>query len=156
MSVTGSFCGFKMGGPALSGPPRFDGRINQVDGQSLRSFQSFFSLPALEIRSENEEFPADLDDPNPLFFNDSAEMPYGEPRHFCSIWNVQKRLPHHRSFGCLHGIPPFLVGELHGGCQRERDLLEVADRRLLQFKSEMQATCDLQPPIHSSDMKGYL
>jgi hypothetical protein len=107
MSVSSSFCGFKMGGLSLKRPPRFDGRINQVDGQSLRSFESFFGLPAFEIRPKDEEFSANLDDPNPFFFNDSAEMPYGEPRHFRCIWNVQKRFLHHHSFGSFHESLPF-------------------------------------------------
>src|SRR5690242_16176945 len=32
-------------------------------------------LPFFEIGAKNEEFPANLDNPNALFLNDSAEMP---------------------------------------------------------------------------------
>jgi hypothetical protein len=32
-------------------------------------------LPFFEIGAKNEEFPTNLDDPNALFLNDSAEMP---------------------------------------------------------------------------------
>src|SRR5262249_55345197 len=85
--------------------------INLVDGQGSRCFQSFFRLPALEIRAENEKFSADLDDTNALFFNDSAEMPYGEARQFRSIRNIEKRFLHHQSLGRLHKVPSLSDGK---------------------------------------------
>jgi len=36
---------------------------------------SLTRLPVHEVASENKELPSDLDDRNPIFFNDPSEVP---------------------------------------------------------------------------------
>src|SRR5215467_4482062 len=59
-------------------------------------------LPLFKIRAEDEEFPADLDDADPLFLNDSAEMPHGEPCKFGCIRDIQEQPLWRMCFGQLH------------------------------------------------------
>jgi len=69
---------------------KIGGKINQLDGSSSRNFRSFLSLPALEIGTQNEEFPSDLNYPNLFFLNDSAEMPYREASQTGGVGNIKK------------------------------------------------------------------
>ena len=70
----------------------FLGEINQLGGSPSRNFSFLRSLPALKIGTQNEEFPPNLDDANLFFFNDSAEMPYGEAGQTSGVGNVEKHL----------------------------------------------------------------
>ena len=49
-------------------------------------------FPAGKIASKDKEFPANLNDWNAIFFNDSAEMPDRKPCEFGGGGNVQKHL----------------------------------------------------------------
>ncbi len=49
-------------------------------------------FPAGKIASKDKEFPANLNDWNAVFFNDSAEMPDRKPCEFGGGGNVQKHL----------------------------------------------------------------
>jgi hypothetical protein len=68
----------------------FGGNFNQLYGSPSRNFRPFLCLPALEIGTQNEKFPADLNDPNLLFLNDSAEMPYREASQTGGVGNIKK------------------------------------------------------------------
>jgi hypothetical protein len=57
-------------------PPDFHRYINQVDVWRSRYFQFFRRLPAFKISAQDKKFTADLNYPNTLFLNDSAEMPH--------------------------------------------------------------------------------
>src|SRR5262245_22006704 len=63
-------------------------RINIVDGVTSRYFRFLGGLPAFEISAENEKLSPDLDDPNALFLNDSAEMPHRESGEFGRIRDI--------------------------------------------------------------------
>ena len=68
-------------------------------------------LPTRKVATENEEFPANLNDRNAVFFNDSAEMPDRKPCEFGGSRNIQKHfrsgriggggLSQHQSFSFL-------------------------------------------------------
>ena len=49
-------------------------------------------FPSGKVASKNKEFPANLNDWNTVFFNDSAEMPDRKPCEFGGGGNVQKHL----------------------------------------------------------------
>jgi hypothetical protein len=49
-------------------------------------------FPTGKIASKDKEFPANLNDWNAIFFNDSAEMPDRKPCEFGGGGNVQKHL----------------------------------------------------------------
>src|SRR5437867_5210219 len=83
-------------------PPRIRGCINKVDRMISRRSGFLRSLPALEIRAEYEKFPSDLNDPDALILNDSAEMTHRKPSEPGSIWNIQKRPCRCTSNGRLH------------------------------------------------------
>jgi hypothetical protein len=63
-------------------------------------------LPFLKIRTENEEFPTDLNDSDALFLNDSTEMPHGEPSKLGSIRDIQEHSFWGKSIRRLHAFPP--------------------------------------------------
>src|SRR4030095_12152688 len=42
---------------------------------------SLTRLPVHEVASENKELPPDLDDRNPIFFNDPSEVPHRKAGH---------------------------------------------------------------------------
>jgi len=102
-------------------PPRFYGRINEVDGLVSTYFWFLCRLPALEISAKYEKLPSDLYDPDSLILNDSAEMPNREPCEFCRIRNVQERSLYRYSIGRLHGSSfsgglPCTTGTTIGPC----------------------------------------
>src|SRR5215475_13179382 len=78
VSLAGGSGRVQAGRPQRRGlrPPRFLTRINIVDGVTSRDFRILGSLPTLEISAKDEKLSPDLDDPNALFLNDSAEMPH--------------------------------------------------------------------------------
>ena len=65
-----------MGGRNRAAAAIFYGRINKVDGPVSRYFRSFRRLPTFEIGAKYKKLAADLDDPDTLILNDSAEMPH--------------------------------------------------------------------------------
>ena len=107
-------------------------RITTVADRLHRPFDFLTRLPARKIPSKNEEFPANLNDRNAVFFNDSAEMPDRKPCEFGGSRNIQKHfrsgriggggLSQHQSFSFLStcfiafGLPmskPFRKGNTH-------------------------------------------
>jgi hypothetical protein len=86
----GALCSFKKSFKRAGQLMKIGGKINQLDGSPSRDFRSFLSLPALEIGTQDEEFPPDLDDPNLFFLNDSAEMPYREASQTGGVGNIKK------------------------------------------------------------------
>ena len=53
-----------------------------------RLLQLLARFPVRELAPENEEFSANLNDWNVVFFNDSAEMADGKAGHLCRRWNI--------------------------------------------------------------------
>jgi hypothetical protein len=75
-SVTRKVQAIQVGRPRPAQAARFYEHVNKVDGWRSRKFESFRRLPAFEISAQYEKLSADLDNPDALFLNDSAEMPY--------------------------------------------------------------------------------
>jgi hypothetical protein len=67
-----------------------EAKFNKLDGAPSRNFRSFLSLPAFEIGTQNEKLPANLDNANLFFLNDSAEMPYGKACQTGGVGNIEK------------------------------------------------------------------
>jgi len=102
-SVTRWVGRFKLGGRfGVAAASNFRSSINQVDGKISRYFTSLSGLPALKISAKDKEFPADLDYPDALFLNDSAEMPHREACQLGCVRNVQKRPFYCTSIGRFH------------------------------------------------------
>src|SRR5438132_9131632 len=81
-----------------------------------RKFCFFAGLPTFEIRTQDEKFSADLDNPDALFLNDSAKMPHGKTSEFRRIRNVQE-CPLRRTFiGRLHTRPPLRRTNMQSEC----------------------------------------
>src|SRR2546426_3437819 len=81
-----------------------------------RKFCFFAGLPTFEIRTQDEKLAADLDNPDALFLNDSAEMPHGKPSELCSIRNVQECPLRNTFIGRLHIRPPLRGTTMHPEC----------------------------------------
>src|SRR5881296_350940 len=70
-------------------------------------------FPAGKIASKDKEFPANLNDWNAIFFNDSAEMPDRKPCEFGGGGNVQKHLRSSwvgcRSLSQYHSVSSLII-----------------------------------------------
>ena len=73
-SVTRQVQEIQDGRPRSAQAARFHGSVNKVDGWQSRKFEFFRRLPAFEISTQYEKLSADLDNPDALILNDSAEM----------------------------------------------------------------------------------
>jgi hypothetical protein len=68
-----------------NGPPKND---KCFPGLAFTALLTGF--PSCKIASEDEEFPADLNDRYGVFFDDSAEVPQREARQIGGRWNIHK------------------------------------------------------------------